>query len=183
MTCIIALKQGNKIYMGGDRRSTCNGVTESLASPKIFKNNNFLIGVAGDLRMLQVMQYDFVPPDPDGTDPMRYMVSDFVHDLRITLKESGYTKVENNVEVSAGQMLVAYNKKIFKIVSNYSVSEEVDYVAIGSGTEAALGSLYTTSQEAELICDITPQRRIMLALQAAAKFDYYVDKPFDILEL
>ena len=171
--------------MGGDRAvSYGNEVITCLSEPKIFRHGHFLIGQAGDCRVMNIMQHKFSIPPVTTDDLMYYMIDIFIPEFQAVLKSSGVSKVENNIEHNEGIFIVAVNNRIFRITGDFSVVEwSSNYTAIGSGRDFALGSLYTSSGEAMIACELTPQGRIMHALEAAAEFDPHVRGPFDILEI
>ena len=49
MTCIVAARQGDKIYMAGDRGASENNLIMSLTSPKVWKYGEYLFGYCGSM--------------------------------------------------------------------------------------------------------------------------------------
>ena len=69
------------------------------------------------------------------------------------------------------EFLLAYKDKIFDIAPDGTVEEVEDYIAVGSGADAALGSLKHTIDEP--VYD-----RLIKALDAAAESNLYVSEPY-----
>ena len=77
-------------------------------------------------------------------------------------KENGYELTDNYRKMD-GELLIAVKDRAYSIAGNYSVGEIQDYYALGSGREAALGSLYTSAK----ILSIPPEEKIRIAIEAA----------------
>ena len=69
------------------------------------------------------------------------------------------------------EFLLAYKDKIFDIAPDGTVEEVEGYIAIGSGADAALGSLKHTTDEP--VYD-----RLIKALDAASESNLYVSEPY-----
>ena len=69
------------------------------------------------------------------------------------------------------EFVLAYKDKVFDIAPDGTVEEIEDYIAIGSGADAALGSLKHTIDEP--VYD-----RLIKALDAAAESNLYVSEPY-----
>ncbi len=74
---------------------------------------------------------------------------------------------------------------MFKVQSDYSVIEGSGlYNAIGSGSEVALGSLYTSLKLYDIYGDTYRcEEAVRLALEASASSSNYVRPPFTILSV
>ena len=76
-----------------------------------------------------------------------------------------------------GNFIVATPGKIFEVQPDYSVLEpELGICSVGCGEDVAMGSLITT-----LDFDMTPQEKIIKALEAAEQYCCGVQRPFRIL--
>ena len=64
MTCIVALKDGNKVYLGGDGAASeeKTGLILQRIDPKVFRVGQFGIGFVDSFRMGQILQYSWTPP-------------------------------------------------------------------------------------------------------------------------
>jgi len=89
------------------------------------------------------------------------------------LKAGGWAKKDNDREES-GTFLVGVHGRLFTVEEDYPVVASTDgYAAVGCGSELALGALYATAG-----ISLSPERRVMLALQAAERFSAGVRGPF-----
>jgi ATP-dependent protease HslVU (ClpYQ) peptidase subunit len=183
MSCVVGIKQDGKVWIGAD--STAGGsLTDTLSREcsKLYRCGQLLIGHTGSMRTAQLIRYVFELEEYDGKDdPIRYLVRSFVLPLRELLKEHGavYDETENDRDNAAGDissayLLVGFAGRLFCFDGNFIIHEYADdYGAQGSGSMLALGVLYATSSE------MSPEKRITLALEAAARFDSgNVGKPF-----
>lgn len=178
MTCIVGLVEHGKVFIGGDSCVSRGYIQQTMtAQKKVFRHGNFLIGYSGSLRMEQLLQFAFSPPEhPKDLSIERYLATLFVDALRNALKEAGNAMKQNEQESSPGYFLVGYQGRLVTIESDYSFTEIADgFDAIGSGNEVALGAMHATKD-----MSLIPQKRIELALEAAAAYCRGVRGPFVI---
>ncbi len=185
-TCIVALKQGDAVYIGGDSAGTESGSLKSTIrrDPKVFEKedpdeNKWLFGFTTSYRMGQLIQHVLVLPVIDKKDEknmLGYMVKKFIPALQKCLREGGFESKKEE-RVSGGTFIVAVKNQIFKIQSDYQVSiAEDDFYAAGCGEDLALGALYATKEDSD------PEKRIRVALEAAERFSAGVRGPFIIVK-
>lgn len=165
--------------MGGDSALTDDMFMQfTRVEPKVFTIGDMIIGYAGSARLGNVLRYSFVPPPRTRQDKdiMKYMVTKFVDSLRQITREKGLMHKEEIEEIS-GHILVGVDGRIFAIYEDWQVAEPREpYLAIGSGTDLALGSLFSTENS-------PPKIRITQALAAAARYNAAVRPPFVIESL
>lgn len=179
MTCIVALREQDVIYMGADSAGVSSWSLAQRVDPKIYRVGQMLIGFTSSFRMGQLLGYSLSLPEHQPDMPVeRYMATVFVDAVRACLKNGGWAENEKGQE-KGGQFLAAYRGRIFEVWSDYQVAERSEpYAAAGCGVDLALGSLYTS---AHLQSD--PRARVTLALEAAEAFSAGVRGPFRIEEL
>lgn len=182
MTCIVGLidKRADsdaRVYIGADSAAISDNYIEVRRDSKVFQNGEFVIGCTSSFRMIQLLQYSFIPPEMGDKDIFEYMCTDFINAVRDCFSAGGYlSKDEYGVE-GGGKFLVGYKDRLFIIDSDFQVGEVMrNFMAIGSGEDYALGSLYSTSY-----IPSSPEARIINALEAAAHFCPSVRAPFKIL--
>lgn len=182
MTCIVAISENNKIFMGADSLGTNYHTALVRNDRKIFKVKNMLIGFTSSYRMGQILGFSLVPPTHNrSVNTLKYMSTLFIDEVRRVLKDKGYSTVRNNEEIG-GTFLVGYKGVIYQIDSDFQVGEaSVNYAAVGSGEHLALGSLYTTDlKNGHINKYIKPEDRILGALGAAQEYNPGVREPFII---
>lgn len=165
MSTIVAIKTGNFIVMGSDSLCSNGNMKHIRKNEKVFKiknkdNKEFLIGICGSFRLMQIVQYYFTPPKITNEDAVKYIVVDFVKKLKATFDELDYQMKDGE------RVLVGFEGEIFCIENDYQVGmPDYNYFAVGSGTRYALGSLHTTKDW------VLPSNRITVAINSAKEFD------------
>jgi len=186
MTCIVALRHANRIYMGADSIGSNGYSVIHRKDKKLFRKKDMIIGYTSSYRMGQIIQYHLKLPthkkvgkDGELIDTHEYMVMYFIPELQKTLEKQQWLKKHNEV-ASGGVFLVAYMGEIFEIDSDFQVAIRHDeYNSVGCGEEYALGSLYAT----EDFCYNKPLERVKYALDAASYFSAGVGGDHIIEEL
>ena len=176
MTCIVGLIDKKTVYMGADSAGVGNLNLRVRKDLKVFKNGKFLMGCTTSFRMIQLLKYQFIPPKhPPSLNTDKYMVTKFIDAVRKCFKNGGFAKSENDEE-KGGTWLVGYKGRLFRIEDDYQVAENIfPFDSCGCGENYAMGSLYSTNGRIK-----DPQKRIILALEAAQEFSAGVKGPFYI---
>lgn len=174
MTCIAAVAHEGNVWMGADSAGVAGLALAVRRDPKIYRVGDFLFGFTSSFRMGQLLGYKFTPPlHHSEWDAERYMTTAFIDALRGTLKDGGYARTNNGAE-EAGEFLVGYRGRIFRVCSDYQVGENIEpFDAVGCGAELALGALHATRDKA-------PADRVGAALEAAEAFSAGVRRPFRV---
>lgn len=177
MTCIVGLRDGEHVCIGGDSAGVAGLDLVVRADPKVFRNGEFLIGFTSSFRMGQILRYQLNPaPPPEGIAVEQYMATHFVDAVRECLKAGGFASKVNETE-SGGSFLVAYRGRLFEIDGDYQVGENLcGYAAVGCGSQVALGALYASQ-------GMAPHSRVLIALHAAEQFSAGVRAPFLVEDL
>lgn len=178
MTCIIAIKEDNRIWLGADSCLTSSHQV-TVGRPKIIKKGEFLLGGAGSLRTLQLFQYSTPLLDIiEGEDIYHYLINTVTHQMRQTLKTHGNIEKDKK-EQTRNEFIIAFRGEIYKIGCDFAINNPVEnYTAIGSGEKFALGSLHATE-----LSGLDPRTRITQALDAASKYNSFVAPPYEILSM
>jgi ATP-dependent protease HslVU (ClpYQ) peptidase subunit len=177
MTCIVGIAANKKVYIGGDSIAS-NGYSKGItALPKVFRVGAFLIGYTDSFRMGQILQYHLdIRQQQNEEDDLRYLVVGFIEAVRKSLKEFGYTTVNNNNE-HGGTFLVGYRGRLYEVNGDFQINPDVNqFAAIGAGCQYALGALKASEH-------LKPRKRIEKALTVASELSAYVIPPFLIEEL
>lgn len=184
MTCIIGFadRDSGVSWIGGDSLGS-NGYTKSTEMPsKVFRNDifkNVLIGGTTSFRHLDLLKYsedlfDEIDWYKKTEIDHKFMVTKFIPKAISLFRNGVISETEIN---RGGNFIVATPGKIFEIQNDYSVLEpELGICAVGCGRDVAMGSLLTTRA-----FDISPQEKIIKALEAAEQYCCGVQRPFHIL--
>lgn len=182
MTCIVALKQDNKIIFGSDSlTSDTEGDFVSITKQsKICRKQDKLMGFCGLVRPAQVIQSGWTFPKKENSDEDFYLRIKIPSSIRTSLKSSGcLSKDDDSTESVDIEVLFTYNNKIYYMDSAFGIHESINnYFSIGSGAGYALGSLFSTKK-----VEMTAKERIKCALDAASHFSASVGPPFKYLEV
>lgn len=180
MTCIVGIIEKDTIYIGGDSAATGASEITIRKDPKVFSNGEFLIGVAGSFRTMQVLRFSFKPPKQKKTqDQFGYMCTDFINEMRNCLREAGVMFIKDELQEHESVMLVGYKNKLYIIDSDFQVGEHIEpWNSCGSGAPYALGALKATSN-----INLTARERIIKALEAASHYNITVSAPYTIKTL
>ena len=170
MTCIVGLSDNGKVYMYGDSLSTAGGVSRTKPG-KVKKSNGIVYGGAGSVRGLQIMNR-FMNDVKISEAPDLFEVDDvIVQPLRQAFKDAGNMEITNSKEEMSCAYLMGIADTLYTIYTDFSIEVySCKYNATGSGEEFALGSLYSTT-------NLLPERRAILAVEAAAQFCSTVGGP------
>src|SRR3990167_3813663 len=167
VTCIVAIKEKDTIWMGADDRVTEEEYYTSKYDT-ILKTKTMLIGFAGDLNAIQLARYGFDPKlQTDKQTDLEYLVTVYTKKLKKRLGEFGLIKIKDEGESAPISMLIAYRGNLYNITEDFAVLKlEQTFYATGDGHALALGSLFTT----EKLGNMHPKERIRMALKVAASY-------------
>lgn len=172
MTAIVGLVHNGTVYIGGDSAGVTGYSMTVRADSKVFTVGPYVMGFTTSFRMGQLIRYALAAPAPDG-DLDRFMATTFIDAVRECLKTGGWARKDNDRE-EGGTFLVGVRGRLFTVWDDYQVAAGADgYAAVGCGSELALGALFATARTR-----VRPERRIMVALQAAERFSAGVRGPF-----
>jgi 20S proteasome alpha/beta subunit len=162
MTTIITTTGNNFATLTADQ-----GITSDLIHPdmkKIVQQDTWLIGVAGNARVCDQLQYGIEYPKPPievarSGDWLKWMVTKVIPLIDDTIKDS---------EMDAEALFVTHGKA-FHISENLSVLAAHPYWAIGTGADLAIGALADRQYVGDWNKnhDLTAQR----AMEAASMHD------------
>lgn len=176
MSCVVAVKNGNVCYVGGD---SCGVIDASeiriRKDQKVFKNKGIVIGFCGSVRNGQCLKPNVWKPPP------KLNIEDIVFSIKDTMDECGglLPPIEDTGENMGSIFVVSFKGKLYEVQGDFQYAEfEDDYTAIGAGKQFALGSLYETQKD----YSITPKIRVIKALECSAYFSPFVRPPFIVFK-
>ena len=175
MTCIAVVRQDKAVYMAGDRGASTEDSILTLKAPKVFKIGPYLFGYAGTMDG-ERMRHNFKPPVPKtNVNLEKFMYTDFLISLR-NFYENWWVDISKESDFG---MLIAFKGRIFEHNAfDMSLTEyDEDYLAMGSGSDFALGSLWTTQHQKN------GKRRAQLAVEAAVKYSTSCIGPVDVVSI
>ena len=174
MTCIVALRHEDKIFMAGDRGASNDGNILSLDSPKVWKVGPYLIGYAGSMDGDRI-RHNFKPTPPTIKDTDKYMHTKFIKELREFYNEFW---IDTSKEGDLSLILAVRNEIYEHSSGDMSLSKyTLPYLSAGSGSEYAYGVLYATDKQKNA------RNRVQQAVSAAIKFSPSCMGPVDIVSI
>lgn len=172
MTCIVAIAQEGKVWMGADSAGVAGYDLTVRRDPKIFRVGEMLIGFTSSFRMGQLLGYRLALPKhhPDQSVD-EYLHYEFVDAVREVLRRGGFVSTPNGRE-EGGHFLVGYAGRVFLVEGDFQIAESAHpFAACGCGAAVALGSMHSTPE-------LPPNVRLEKALRAAEAFSAGVRAPF-----
>lgn len=188
MTCVVAIKGDDGIYIGSD---TLASSTESGAArvrsknSKVFKIGEFTIGFSGSYAIAQAVQFGFKPPSlPKKLESVEsFMVGKFIDKFsNFIYNKFDINKIEKEFDDSS--FIVVFKNNIFLIEQDFHIEiVNHDYEAIGGASDIAIGALYSAKEiESKYKIKIHPRDMIKIALDAAKEFNMTVRDPYEIIK-
>ena len=174
MTTVIAKKNANgSVTIGFDSQVTpSNGTVQKVTDV----NGQFVLGVSGYLRYLDILQYTDVPKvheaelESEDFDARGYLITNVIPAWIKVLKDSFQDIPDTREDWMGGSVLLVICGRIFTIGQEFSVVEHEEYAGIGSGSAYALGAL-------------AAGKNVQKALEIAASLDVYTGGTLSIAKV
>ena len=187
MTTIVGIQGHNYAVIGSDSRivqtddnSWGQISTLSTNHSKVARIRQYLIGVAGDVRAINLLHYGWTPPKANPRHTRReldtFVTREVIPGIREVFDNHGYsTKTDETGATQNSMIMLAINNTIYVIDSSYAwATDNLGLYAIGTGAPYALGALNTlppaqTPKQA--------QQHAKTALTIASKYDPHTGPP------
>lgn len=186
MTTLLGYQSSTWACIGSDSQISDDKrkYISSKGFQKLFINDEYIIGVAGDLRVINILTSSFVPPIPDVKNLDRFMTTAFIRSLKDTFVEE--CEGEEVGEVMKGNVFsVAVKGALYEIGVEYEILriQNDSISAAGTGSLVALGALHALIQDSSK--DQKADRsyvKLMIskALKIASHYDVHTSPPFHV---
>ena len=163
-------------------QTMANGVS------KVSQLGNLLIGVAGDIRAINLVSYAFQPPQPTPTLKGRkldeFITNKFIPSLRECFDSNGYSppprESSQHLAEHGSEMLVVVNRTIYQIDNDYAWCLDASSTySIGTGAQYALGALSALMPVGQ--CSLAlAKKNITRAMAIASKYDPHTGNPYAV---
>lgn len=187
MSVVIAIKDGDRVLMGGDCQVSCGGNKATLTSPHLMKvwevegHPNTLMGGVGALRDLNIAYatdtyYDTTRDELKKELDFKFVVNKIVPSVLNLFTDHGRATNKNGIVSIGSSFLFAQKDKCYLIDSDGCVLDltfDGECMAIGSGATIAQ-SAYNTLVDIE---GLNAEERLLKALTQACEEDLYVNFP------
>ena len=198
MTTIIGIQGDSYAVICADSRVTevdyDGTATQSISLKeigfKIAQNGRYLMGVAGDVRAINILTHAFNPPTPPtilrGRKLDHFITTKFIPSLRLCFDLEGYSNPHTESSVHQAEqssiIMVAINGTIYVIDGDYAwLSDAFGVYAIGSGAQFALGSLATAMPSGGKVGLRTAKQSALKAIAVAGRYDPGTAAPYQVL--
>lgn len=192
MTTIIGIQGDGYAVICADSRisSQADGSyqigTLREGSSKLAQNGKYIIGAAGDVRAINILQHVFQPPAPPpnttGKNLDQFFTAKFIPTLRECFESQGYAvpdrEDKEHMAEQGSSIIVAVNGTIYVVESDYSWSSEASGLyALGSGSAYALGAMQVLVRNRKLNSQLA-RSYALRALAVASKYDSGTGAPY-----
>lgn len=180
MTCIVGINTGSKIIIAGDNMGSNGFVSMQDKKPKVFKKGDFIFGVCGSYRVMQILANKFEAPKRfvgQSTDDYIYnTVANYIYSI---FDSNNVLELKDGLKRFSGSFLFGYEKELYQMCGNFQIHiNSKNYDECGSGGYHAIASLYSTEG-----LNISPEDRLIKAIECANEFVISVDNKIDMVEL
>lgn len=189
MTIAIALKdlKNNQIILGVDKQATCGQIIHKTKDKLIELSIDVIdgygetvdteilhIALSGNLYLGSFLSHGFIiPPLDEQQNFMDYLYHDFLPSLKQILQEDNLIAIDNNVSDMESSFIMVFKDQIYNVNYRFGIDVlEQDYIVIGSGTQMAIGSLYTNLN---YHTDISYKEIVKQAIETCGENTIYCD--------
>ncbi len=177
MTTIIGFvdKKTNIGYMGGDGLASTQDEKFhlSLEASKVIKKGSWLIGGAGVVRLIQILQYKDILLPSNTTSTRAVFITQVIPTIQNLFNEFQVTDERGGF---SGSLLFTNGRVLYKVQQDFSLlTYRENYNTCGTGGLEARASLYTTNG-----LKIHPIERIIKAFMATENQAIGTGRPFVI---
>lgn len=187
MSVVIAVKDGDRILMGGDCQVSCGGSKAILVSPNLMKvwnverHPNTLMGGVGALRDLNIAYsmdklYDSLRDKAGETLDFKYVVNEVVPTILNHFTSHGRATNDKGIVAMQSAFILAQKDKCFSIDFDGCVIDmtyDGECMAIGSGATKAQAAYNTLAT----IEGLSAEDKLLKALIQACEDDLHVNFP------
>lgn len=198
MTTVVAIQGDGFAVMGTDSRlsavDTSGFVTRihtmNSNVSKINQINGMLIGIAGDVRAINLVSHSLQVPQASaslrGKKLDDYVTNKFIPALRACFDANGYSAPQKesseHIAEQGSEILLAVNSVIYQIDNDYAWSNDASGLyAIGTGEQYAIGAL-AALLKTKVTAVAMAKKHCLNALAIAAKFDPHTGYPYQTFQ-
>jgi ATP-dependent protease HslVU (ClpYQ) peptidase subunit len=177
MTCIAAWTNGKTVWMGGDSAAIRGDERLIVATPKLLKRGEFIIGFSGLLEINQIIRSRLkIPNRPEHCSDEDYFENLFIPALQKAIASHGGLKDDDGKEQTI-TILIGHRGQLYEVSHLQLAIIGRHYHAIGCGEREAK----TILESAPI--DSDPEEIIKKALEISSRLTIGVEPPFIIERL
>jgi ATP-dependent protease HslVU (ClpYQ) peptidase subunit len=164
MSIVIGYRARDGVYFAADYQVTSDDGHREYAAQKIFAGDDYLIGVAGDYKIVNLMEH-FSFKWPKG-DKKKFLVTELPLIIRDYLEPYAITGKEESDEYS---ILIGYEDGMCEITETFEASFYPVFHAIGTGAPYAFGAYHAMNFE----FNTDTEQILTVAVGAANRYNAY----------
>ena len=184
MSVVVAIKQGDRIWLGADTQTTCGSDRFNQLSQNDFKiakmDNGMLISMTGETVSAQMLlaHPEWFTVDEKKGLTKEHIVTKIIPQIYETLEEEGLLDRgdKGTPPLMKLTVLLAYKDKLFEISRDLQVIRYEDYQATGSGANAVNYGLSRVDKSKDI------NEQLLRLLRIGAKQDTNVSAPFVLID-
>lgn len=199
MTTIIGIQGEGYTVLGADSRVSHmdeNGyVLQQQTLPddssKLIAKKGYILGVAGDIRAINILQHTYEPPPPPRTSNPdlidKHVTNRLIPSIRECFDDEGYSPPDTTGRDHKAQqnsiIIISVKARLYVIDSDYSwAPDKTGLYTIGTGHQYAKAALHIlTGNTTKNLPLKQAQHHTQTALQVAATHDIHTGPPHHIL--
>lgn len=176
MTCIVAEVVDGVVHMVGDKCGSDEYTKRSVDRPKVFINEDFIVGYTTSFRMGQLLEFTWSPPEKLPSQCVeKFIYLTVVDSIKSVLKNDGFA-----TDSSGGSFLFGYKGNLYEMQDDYAIFNIEKYSAVGCGEQEARAVLYTLDKIGH---ECSMEERLSLAVEASSLTKAGVSVEYDYLKL
>jgi ATP-dependent protease HslVU (ClpYQ) peptidase subunit len=184
LSVVVAIKEGDTIWMGCDSQVTQGYTKRTLESMKKIwkpeKEKDVLMGVVGAVRDLNILsiEEEWIEELIKMKNEVnyKYIIKKIIPKIFTTLSDSGRLYNKDGVKFIESNIVFAYQDKMFSIHGDGAVMESEDIIVDGSGRRLCLGAWNSIKDK-----DFSIKEKLVEVVKSACESDLYVNYPIVIM--
>lgn len=182
MTVITALEHKGKVFLAGDSFCGTDFNVDLCDESKVYSVANVGVGICGSVRCEQIFEKTLRKQVKNRKKITREWIQDTLAEIfRREMEKRGATSEMNGMKEMPhnSSFIIALNGQALIFQDDFSLFRSPrGYAAIGAGASYAKGAL-----EALKNLEIEPEKKLMLAMEAAEELSPFVKGPHTIIEI
>ena len=174
VTCIVAVRKEDKIYMSGERGVSDDDMILASSTSKVWQLGPYIMGYAGAMDGERI-RHNFKPSLPTGNNIQKFMYTKFIKELR-DFYNDWWVDVSKDSDFG---MIICVKGQIFEhSAADMSLTQyNNEYLTMGSGSSYAMGYLFATENQKDA------RKRSIGAVASAIKFSTSCMGPIDTVSI
>lgn len=185
MSVVVAIKDGDKIWLGCDSQVTYGYIKDTLKSQnkiwRVEKEDNLVMGLVGVCRDMDILSTaeDWIEDVAKLKDEVnfKYIVRKTVPKIFSELNKFGRMEIKDNQWFIDSSVTFAYKNNAYQIGHNGEVMEIDDILISGSGRTLGIGAWNNLKDNKE----IGIKDKLVQVIKSACESDLYVNYPIVIM--